>query len=310
MMMWLKRVNKRSWLAFALVASAMFLQSCMNGDENSYEPWVKLEEDIVTIEEYLTANQINAQMDTATGVFYQIHQEGPGYKAYQNVEIDIHYQGETLDGVEYVNTFEGDPKSIIIGDETTYLSTMTNGLMIGLSLIQEGDSATIYVPSPWGYQDQGYQNVPANSILRYNIKLVDIKMLDEEYAQIDQYILDNNMDADIEPVYGIRYAIHRVGNNISPRNGAFISTEYQGELLDGTVFDSSYGENGWPLEFTYPSQTIIDGFQMGISQLHENDSATIFVPSIYGYKDQDRGVIPPNSILVFGLDIIRISNVN
>ena len=55
---------------------------------------------------------------------------------------------------------------------------------------------------------------------------------------------------------------------------------------------------------------LILGFENGVGQLHENDSATIFIPPAYGYQDRitGDGDIPPNSALVFGLEILRISN--
>jgi len=306
--MWLQKVKKGSWLVVFLVGATFLMQGCLNGDdEDYYDAYKFLEEDIVKIQEYLEANQIDAEMDSATGVYYQIHKEGDGYKTIQGIEVEIHYQGLTIDGEEFVNTFGGIPKTISIGDVSTYPATVTGGVTIGLSHMGEGDSATVYTPSPYGFQDKYYQGVQPNTILIYNIKFENVKNLDEDYEKIDQYIIDNNMTAEIEPDYGIRYVIHREGNNISPKPGATVSTQYQGELLDGTVFDSSY-DSGIPLDFTYGNGELIVGFEMGVSQLHENDSATIFIPSIYGYKDQAVGDIPANSVLIFGLDITRIAN--
>jgi peptidylprolyl isomerase len=91
--------------------------------------------------------------------------------------------------------------------------------------------------------------------------------------------------------------------------GATITTESVGELLDGTVFDSSY-DTGFPLNFTFGNSGLIVGFELGISQLHEEDSATIFIPSIYGYGSVEKDEIPVNSVLIFGLDILSISNPN
>lgn len=307
--MWLQKVKKRSWLIVVMVG-VVFLQSCMKNDGDGYDPYTILAEDIVTIEEYLAANNIDAVQDTITGsgLYYKIHKQGEGYKTIQGVEVDVHYQGFTLEGnSEFADTFGGSPTTITLGDPSTYTTTVTGGVTIGLALMKEGDSATVYTPSPYGFQDKSYQGVPPNSILVYNIKFVSIKTLTEDYAKIDQYIVDNNMMAEIEPDYGIRYVIHREGNNISPKSGAYISTQYQGELLDGTVFDTSYDTNV-PLDFTYGRGELIPGFEIGVSQLHENDSATIFIPAILGYGDEANGGVPANSVLIFGLDIVRISN--
>lgn len=308
--MWLKKVKMRSWLVVSLIGLAIVFQSCMKDDGYSYNDIVYeiLAEDIATIQEYLEANNIDAEMDSATGVFYTIHKEGDGYKTINGVKIEAHYQGETLDGVEFVNTYSGLSERITLGTAEGNPATFNGGLNTGLLNMNEGDSATIYVPSPFGFQDQVYNNVPANSILVYKVKFEDILLLSEELEKIDQYIQDSSMTAQIEPEYGTRYVIHRAGNSVSPENGAYITTQYQGELLDGTVFDTSY-DNNIPLDFTYGQGELIPGFEMGISQLHENDSATIFIPSIYGYGEDGAGdLVPGNAVLIFGLDITRISN--
>jgi len=306
--MWLQKLKKGSWLVVAMISTMIILQSCLKNDDGDYyDAYGILAEDIIKIEEYLQNNNIDAEMDSSTGVFYQIHRQGEGYKTIQGVEVEVHYQGLTLDGNEFVNTFGAGPKTITLGNPDSYPPTVTGGVTIGLSLMKEGDSATVYTPSPYGFQDKYYQGVPANSILVYNIKFEDVKNLSEDYEKIDQYIIDKNMMVEIEPEYGMRYVIHREGNNISPEPGAAISTHYQLELLDGSIIQSSF-DTGITFDLVYGKGDVIPGFEMGLSQLHENDSATIFVPSIYGYKDVAQNEIPANSVLIFILDITRISN--
>lgn len=309
--MWLQKIKMRSWLVILLVGVSVFLQSCMKSDGGDvYDAYAVWQEDIVKIQDYLEANQIDAEMDSVSGVFYTIHKRGDGYKTINGVEIEAHFQGETLDGDEFVNTYGGLPERIMLGQTDGNHETFNGGLNIGLLSMNEGDSASIYVPSFYGFQNVAYQNLPPNTVLVYHVKFEDILLLSEELEKIDQYIVDKNMTVSIDSVYGSRYAIHRVGNNISPKVGAAVSTQYQGELLDGTVFDSSYDSN-IPLQFTYGNGELITGFEMGVAHLHENDSATIFIPSIYGYgENSPSDKIPANSTLVFGLDIVRVSNTN
>ena len=307
--MWLQKLGKGNWLIVLLIGAGLLFQGCSGNDGDEYDPFAKLTEDVATIENYLSENNIDAEIDSASGIFYTIHKQGGGYKTISGIDVTTNFQGWTLDGVEFVNNFTGSPVEATLGDPSTYSPGHTSGVTIGLSIMQEGDSATIYVPSPYGYQNKTYDDVPPNSILVYNVKFEDIPKLDEDYEKIDQYILDKNMNAEIQPSYGVRYVVHREGNGVSPKPGAVVTTHYQGELLDGTIFDASY-DSGIPLDFTYGNGELIVGFEMGVSQLHENDSATIFIPSIYGYAGQAQGEIPANSVLVFGLDIIRITNIN
>lgn len=305
--MWLQKLKKGSWFIVSLITVIVFLQSCMKTDEELYDGYGILAEDIVKIQDYLSANQIDAEMDSSTGVFYTIHKKGDGYKTLNGIEIEAHYQGETLDGVEFVNTYGGLPERILLGQAEGNPATFNGGLNTALLLMNEGDSATVYVPSPYGFQDQAYPNVPPNTVLVYNLKFEDILLLSEDLAKIDQYVQDSSMTVQIEPDYGMRYAIHRTGNNISPKQGALITTHYHGELLDGTVFDSTH-DSGIPWDYNYGVDPVVVGFEMGFSVLHENDSATIFIPSIYGYGEAGRGEVPSNAVMIFGLEITRISN--
>ncbi len=304
----LQKVSRRGRLITMLFGIGIFLQGCTKSDVERYDPFEFLASDIKEIESYISANGINAKMDSSTGVFIEIHKSENGYRTIAGVDILTHFKGYTLDGEEFVNTFDGNPIDIELGGENTENATATNGLQIGILNMKVGDSATIYVPSPRGFQDKTYQNVSPNSILVYDIKFVEITKLNQQYELIDQYIIDKSISAKVDSVFGTRYAIHRTGNNVTPKNGAAISLHYQGELLNGTIFDSSY-ESNQTLDFTYGAGSVIPGFEMGIANLHENDSATIFIPSIYGYGENAQGnSIPANSILVFGLDIKRISN--
>lgn len=313
--MWVQKVGKKGWLVMALAGAAMVLQSCMKNDVvETYDYYGYLESDFATLHEYMADNGIDAEVDSVNIIFTETHINGDGYKTVAGAKVLVHYQGVTLEGVEFVSTFDGDPVEITLGDPDTYLDNMTGTVSFGLFNMHVGDSVTYYIPSPYGFQNTTFQNVPPNSILVYHIKFVEIKRLDEELALIDEYIVDKNMSATIEPEYGTRYVIHRQGNNITPKSGAVISVLYQGELLDGTVFDSSYKEGGTSLDYILDDPDPygvrpVTGFDMGLKQLHENDSATIFIPSIYGYGETAQGEdIPANSILVFGLDITRISN--
>ena len=306
--MGLRKISERGWMLAALLGTMLMAQGCLKNDvEETYDFYGIIEKDFATLNNYMTENGIDAEVDSANQMFYKIHKRGDGYKTITGIEIKAHYRGFTLDGAEFASTFDGDPVKFVLGDETTYVASMANGVPFALSYLYAGDSATFYFPSAYGFQDNTFQDVPKNSILVYNIKFEEIIGLDENYSKIDEYILDNNMSVKIDSAYGTRYALHRAGNNISPEPGATISLHYQGELLDGTVFDSSI-DRGAPMDFTYGSGGLIPGFEMGVAKLHENDSATIFIPSIYGYGGSAKGDIPANSVLVFGLDMLRVSN--
>jgi FKBP-type peptidyl-prolyl cis-trans isomerase len=134
---------------------------------------------------------------------------------------------------------------------------------------------------------------------------MEIERLQSDLELIDQYIEDNNMTAEIEPVFGTRYVIHREGEGDPPTRGDLVDVHYIGQLLSGYEFDQSY--DGTPFSFTLGEGRVIPGFELGIYNLHQSDSATFFIPSTYAYKDQNISDIPANSVLVFALELLSIT---
>ena len=299
-----KIVKNFIWLV--VVAGAVSLQGCLDNVDNGYDAREYFFKDIETIQKYLDANGIDAEFDSMAGVFIEVHKPGNGYKTVQNTDIEIHYQGEVLEGAEFVNTFGGNPVTLQLGNTNTYPSAFTDGIAFGLFRSREGDSITLYVPSPLGFKDESFgNNVPPNSILVYKANFIQINNLHEDIEKIDQYISDKNLTVEIDPDYGTRYIIHVEGGNPKmPEYGDQVTLHYVGKMLNDTIFDSSWGRA--PLTFTMGEQDVVIGFELGLANLHKKDSATFFIPSIYAYKDQAVGPIPANSPLIFGVKILDI----
>jgi FKBP-type peptidyl-prolyl cis-trans isomerase len=260
------------------------------------------------IKDYIVANNIDVEFDTANSIYYQVHTEGTGYKALRGTAVDLHYRGETLSGAVFVNTFSGSPEKVYIGTKNDYPSSNPASYAWGLdewllSKQKEGDSLTVFLPSAYAFKDQSYSTVGPNTPVLYHVKFLDIKLLSEELVKIDDYIADKSWTGSIEPTYGTRYVVHKLGDpekNIE--FGDYVSINYQGTLLDGTSFDSNYDKSPW--SFTLGTQSLIPGFELGLDLLNEGDSATFFVPSIYGYgKDGSGSKIPGNATLVFKVSV-------
>jgi FKBP-type peptidyl-prolyl cis-trans isomerase len=303
----LQRIFKNGWMIALAVGVAVVLQGCLDSGD-VYNPNDFLVTDIEAIKEYVTTNSIDAQFDTASGIFFQIHKTGDGYKAVKGSEVDLHFRGVTLDGREFVNTFSGLPERINLGVTNEYPTANPASYSWGLDEWifrnqREGDSLTLYLPSPYGFKDQGYASVGPNTPVIYHVKFVDIKLLSEDMVKIDQYIEDKSWTSAIEPSYGTRYVVHTAGDaGVNIDFGDFVSINYKGNLLNGTVFDSNY-TNIAPWTFTLGQTNLIPGFELGLDRLSKGDSATFFVPSIYGYGKNANGPIPANSPLVFTVSV-------
>jgi FKBP-type peptidyl-prolyl cis-trans isomerase len=82
-----------------------------------------------------------------------------------------------------------------------------------------------------------------------------------------------------------------------------VTVHYEGKLLDGTVFDSSY-RRGQPA--TFPLGQLIPGWQIAIPRMGVGETIEIAIPSDLAYGPVGRGPIPPNATLVFKVELIAI----
>ncbi len=107
-----------------------------------------------------------------------------------------------------------------------------------------------------------------------------------------------------ETTSGLRYQIIQKGSGIKAERGQQVSVHYQGALVDGTVFDSSYKRKE-PIEFQLGVGQVISGWDEGLQLLHVGDKARFVIPSDLAYGSAGAGgVIPPDAILVFDVELV------
>lgn len=97
----------------------------------------------------------------------------------------------------------------------------------------------------------------------------------------------------------------RVGTGAKVTKGDTVEVDYEGRLQDGTMFDSSIAR-GKTFTFTVGEGKVIQGWEEGIIGMQEGGERILVVPPRMGYGNQQVGVIPPNSPLVFMIKLIDI----
>ena len=133
------------------------------------------------------------------------------------------------------------------------------------------------------------------------------KRIEEEEAAA-QIELDKHSKGFEITKSGLRYQIIQRGSGITPEKNNTVSVHYKGQLIDGTVFDSSYKRNQ-PIEFKLGVGQVIPGWDEGISLLKVGDKARFVIPSYLAYGSQGAGgVIPPNANLIFDVELVKIIN--
>lgn len=103
---------------------------------------------------------------------------------------------------------------------------------------------------------------------------------------------------------GLQYKVLREGEGKRPTATNHVKCHYEGTLINGTVFDSSY-RRGEPAIF--PLNGVISGWTEGVQLMQEGAKYRFFIPYYLAYGEQGAGqAIPPYSALIFDVELIEI----
>ena len=102
---------------------------------------------------------------------------------------------------------------------------------------------------------------------------------------------------------GLQYKVITMGTGEIPQKTDRVKVDYEGRLIDGTVFDSSY-KRGKPA--TFPVGQVIAGWTEALCMMPVGSKWEVYVPQELGYGDREQQKIPPFSCLVFTIELHEI----
>lgn len=122
----------------------------------------------------------------------------------------------------------------------------------------------------------------------------------------DQFLAENGQQEGVmTTASGLQYRlVTDAPGDVFPSASDTVTVNYEGRLLDGTVFDSSY-QRGTPA--TFPLNGVIQGWTEGLQLMTVGDKYTFWIPADLGYGEQGQGPIPANSVLVFDVELLGIN---
>ena len=102
---------------------------------------------------------------------------------------------------------------------------------------------------------------------------------------------------------GLQYMVIKEGEGKKPKESDTVSVHYKGTLINGEEFDSSYKRNK-PAEF--PVKAVIPGWTEALQLMTTGSKWKLFIPSGLAYGERGRPNIPPNSVLIFEVELLDI----
>jgi len=246
-----------------------------------------------------------------SGLKYNEVKVGTGAEAKNGDLVEIHFKGWIIkDSSDLFSDWSVDStkKADLIADSYAMNQPMKFGLGTesfikgseeGIVGMKAGGQRAIVIPSNLAYGPQGMGPVPPNSSIRVLVELVSTKeAITAKMWEIDSTLFKTTAS-------GLKYAIIKEGEGELVKKEKQATVHYSGFLLDGTKFDSSV-ERDEPFTFVAGVGQVIPGWDEGVQLMKKGSKAKFIVPSNLAYGDRDLGKIPPNSTLIFDVEVLDV----
>lgn len=130
------------------------------------------------------------------------------------------------------------------------------------------------------------------------------KMAEENLEKGAAFLAENaTKEGVVTTESGLQYEVLVAGEGASPVATDTVKVHYQGTLLDGTEFDSSYSR-GEPAVF--PLNRVISGWTEGVQTMQEGGKTRFYIPAELAYGERATGNITPNSTLIFDVELLEV----
>ena len=103
---------------------------------------------------------------------------------------------------------------------------------------------------------------------------------------------------------GLQYSVKKEGTGAAIAKGDLVSVQYEGRLTNGEVFDTNKGQDAFAVPLV--DNTVIQGWIEGLQLMKEGGEYTLYIPAELAYGDKGNPSIPPNSVLVFDVKLIKV----
>jgi FKBP-type peptidyl-prolyl cis-trans isomerase len=244
-----------------------------------------------------------------SGLEYSDNKVGTGQAAKIGDLITFHFEGWIVkDKADYFKDWSKDTTKTdnLIGDSreggrgpiklVLGVDRFIKGIDSAIVGMKAGGKRTIIIPSDLAYGKEGFGPIPPNSDLKIVVDLLACK----EVTQPTMWDVDSTKTKTTKT--GLKYNIIEPGSGPNIKAGQMVTVDYNGWLTNGKLFDSSFRRDQ-PLTFVVGKHMVIAGWDEGLQLLKKGAKARLIIPPALAYGDRDMGVIPPNSTLIFDIQV-------
>lgn len=153
---------------------------------------------------------------------------------------------------------------------------------------------------------------PDSAYAEFNARLEPIRLANlektyaKEKAENEKYLEENKKkEGVITTASGLQYKVLTQGDGPLPTDSTVVKCNYEGKLIDGTVFDSSLTEGRSPLEVDLSQPRVIPGWVEALKLMPAGSKWEVVIPQELAYGSQDNGNIKPFSTLIFTIEVLK-----
>lgn len=146
------------------------------------------------------------------------------------------------------------------------------------------------------------------------MKMIQIrsKAVAEQYSSnkkaCEKWLEANKKKAGVKTLpSGLQYKVIKEGNGPIPKDTSLVKVQYEGKLIDGTVFDSSYKRNS---PVTMRANQVIRGWTEALTRMPAGSVWEVYIPQDLAYGDREQAQIKPFSALIFKIELLEVDPKN
>ena len=291
-------MKKFTIVAVVAIAAASLVASC--GRSNSSKPNLKNDVDTLSyamgMAQTQGLTQYLAQMEIDT-TYMDAFIKGlnEGANAGDDKKKAAYYMGIQI-GQQISNRMVKGINHELFGDDSTKTISLKN-FMAGFIQGVKGKKGLMTVEQ-------------ASQVAQAKMMEVKAKNMEEQYGPLkkkgEEWMAANAKKAGVKTLpSGVQYKVIKEGNGAMPKDTSTVKVNYEGRLIDGTVFDSSYKRGE---AVTLRANQVIKGWTDALVHMPAGSVWEVYIPQELAYGDREQGQIKPYSPLVFKIELISVGD--